>query len=115
MIIYIILLLIYLFFLFTFINKKFYCFVHNHKDWKLWEYYISHSYMFTYDGTIYGDHVFYVGDDKNTRAYVYCDGKNICSIHNDAGLVLCDFDEYHAKKMRELLLSKIDEIEEYKK
>ena len=111
---------LFLFLLLTLITlsiPKLYCFVWEHKEWKLWEEYIKRvdefefdnglykSYQFNLPGTEIRAHVWKKDEDENDP--LLNTNAGYCSIHNEWECICCTFDRYHSKKMADLLMAKI--------
>ena len=87
-----------------FLDKDCYVYVHEHKMWKLWKYYISNVDHFQYSHEVDGCHVF-VWDD--VYAIVWEDG--LCSIHTDDKCIVSTWYERKSFKMAKLLITKLEE------
>lgn len=104
-----ILLIIYaslvLFLILTASVNPLFCFVYNHKDWKLWEHYIARIDEFVWNDK---QDKFEI-PNTDIRAHIWEDG--LCSIHWESNTgeddCLCTFDTYHSKRMAKLLMAKI--------
>lgn len=81
-------------------NNTLYCFVYNHKDWKLWEHYIARIDEFVWNDKQYKFEI----PNTDIRARIW--ENELCSIHWEDDC-LCTFDTYHSKRMAKLLMAKI--------
>lgn len=98
-------------FMVIFLNRRIYCFIFEHDDWKLWKYFISDANNIKFkdvsylkDGTIV--HFDYCGryDIIMWYPYMYTD----VTVHTyDNNCILCNFDKYHSKIMYNILIEKI--------
>lgn len=82
-----------------------YCYVFEHKDWKLWKEYINRADEFEFDNSIYSSYEFKIPNTE-INAQIWKD-TGLCSIHSDTECICCTFDRYHSKKMADLLMAKI--------
>lgn len=82
-------------------NITLYCFFFEHKDWKLWEHYITRIDEFVWVG---GEFMFVIPNTE-IRAHIWENG--LCTIHWESDC-LCTFDTYHSKKMAKLLMTKVE-------
>lgn len=95
-------------FSFLFYNQKAYCFVFEHKDWKLWRYYLKHvseiKHVESFPGWCY---VFSFKDDMyKSEVIMLWENSKACSIHYQNEDCLTDFDP-QSKKMYKKLITKI--------
>lgn len=101
----------------TLFIPRLYCFVWEHKEWKLWEEFIKRIDEFEFNSELYNSYQFII-PKTDIRAYIWGKGENeddpllntsigYCSIHNDSECLCCTFDRYHSKKMADLLMEKI--------
>lgn len=111
------LILVLLFTGITLFIPRLYCFVWEHKEWKLWEEYIKRIDEFEFKNELYHSYQFII-PKTDIRAYVWGKDENeddpllntaigYCSIHNEWECICCTFDRYHSKKMADLLMTKI--------
>ena len=84
---------------------RLYNFVYNRAEWKLWREQISKVEEFEFDNSLYLSYEF-KNPQTNITAHVWKEN-GLCSIHNDTKCLCCSFDEYHSKKMADLLMAKI--------
>ena len=109
MIIVIIILVILLAVQLSFFNKKIYCYIFEHEDWKKWESYIRNVSQFQYEGN-YPLCCSFIVPNTDITAEVWKE-TGLCSIHDNYGCVLSTFDKYHSKKIAKLLMNKINNHE----
>ena len=109
--------LVCIFILLTLINNKVYCYVWEHKEWKLWEEFIKRIDEFEFDNGLYLSYQFNI-PGTGIQAHVWKNDENgddpvvgttvgYCSLHNKSECLCCTFDRYHSKKMADLLMEKI--------
>lgn len=95
----------------TLLIPRLYCFVWEHKDWKLWEEYIKRIDEFEFDNGLFKSYQFNIpGTDIQAHVWKKDVPDKIigcCSIHNESECLCCTFDHYHSKKMADLLMAKI--------
>lgn len=88
----------------SFANNRLYCFLFDHKEWKLWRKYIKDYKSFKFEREFDGVPIF--KNDSGVQVYVWETG--LCSIHEeDNRCVLCTFNKHHSKKMAKLLTDTI--------
>ena len=101
----------------TLFIPRLYCFVWEHKEWKLWEEFIKRIDEFEFKNELYHSYQFII-PKTDIRAYVWGRDEDeddlllntaigYCSIHNDSECLCCTFDRYHSKKMADLLMTKV--------
>lgn len=107
--------LITVFLMAVFSVPRLYCYVFEHKDWKLWEEYINRVDEFEFDNDFYKSYQFNL-PETDIQAHVWKEDEDdprlntitgYCSIHNKSECLCCTFDRYHSRKMADLLMAKI--------
>lgn len=97
-------------------GNKIYCYIFEHKAWKLWETVCRRLPLAKFDG-------YYIGKDKpyleNYEFYIHDIGINepviviywVCndsvSVHTDKECILPSFDRYHSNKAKNIIKSMI--------
>lgn len=83
-------------------NNTLYCYVHQHREWKLWKEYIKNYQQFHYIHTLHGVYVF-IHESLTIKANVWED--RTCSIHyTKGGCVLSPYNKRLSRKMTEKLM-----------
>ena len=85
--------------LFVCLNKKLYCYVFEHKDWKLWNYFIKNydKFKFVEHGCLSDVYTF-----EDYYAHVWKNDGTV-SIHKEGECILCSFIECKSKEFKKLL------------
>jgi len=94
--------------IFLLYNKKTYCFIFEHKDWRLWKYYLKHISEFKYVESFPGwCHEFSFKDDiYKSEVIILWESTKSCSIHYQNQDCLSTFDP-QSKKMYKKLIKQI--------
>lgn len=85
--------------LFVCFNKKLYCYVFEHKDWKLWNYFIKNYDQFKFEEHGILSDVYTFGD---YYAHVWKHDGGV-SVHKGVECILCSFIECKSKEFKKLL------------
>lgn len=90
-------------------SNRLYCFIYNHKSWKLWDKICKHlqeakliKYCIDEDGTAVYFKFRLIIDSIGYNVIYWCED-NTVSVHCGDECILSDFDEYHSNKAAEII------------
>lgn len=82
-------------------ERALYCYIYDHKDWKLWNYNINNVDKFKFEYKYNGNYYF---SYKDVKAILWNDGMSSIHESNDScGCILCTFNTYKSKEFSTLL------------